>query len=102
MLGPILGYVDRRKNGGDEISGMVSSYVSCDVTNDGILERVVPGEGDPMVILEGNVYGIKIGISDGEVMGTTLRYVYGFKLGVEEVPEQGLSDSSFDVLNVLW
>ena len=29
-----------------------------------------------MVILEGNGYGIKLGISDGEVMGTTLGYVY--------------------------
>ena len=59
-MGPILGSVDRRKNGGDEISGMVSSYVSFDGTNDGNLEGVVPGEGDPMVILEGNGYGIKL------------------------------------------
>ena len=101
MLGPILGSVDRRKNGGDEILGMVSSYVSFDGTNDGKLERVLPGEDDPMVILEGNWYGIKLGISDGEVMGATLGYVYGFKLGVKEVPEQKMSNSSFNVLNVL-
>ena len=88
MLGTILGSIDRRKDGGDEISGMVYSYVSCDGTNDGNLEVVVPGEGDPMVVLEGNGYGIKLGISDGEVMGTTLGYVYGLKLGGKEVSDQ--------------
>ena len=67
MLRPILVSVDRRKNGGDEILGMISSYVSFDGTNDGNLEGVVPGEGDPMVILEGNWYGIKLCISDGEI-----------------------------------
>ena len=51
VLGPILVSVDRRKIGADEISGMVSSDVSFDVTNDGNLEGVVPGEGDTMVIL---------------------------------------------------
>ena len=65
MLGPILGSLDRRKNGNDEISGMVFSYVSFDGTNDGNLEGVVPGEGNAMVILEGNGYGTKLGISDG-------------------------------------
>ena len=65
MLGPILVSVDRRKNGGDEISGMVSSYVSFYGTNDGNLEGVVPGEGNKMVVLEGNGYGTKLGISDG-------------------------------------
>ena len=54
-----------------------------------------------MVILEGNWYGIKLGISDGEVMGTTLGYVYVLQLGCNELSEQGLSDISFDVLNVL-
>ena len=43
MLGPILVSVDRRKNGGDKISGMVSSYVSFYGTNYGNLEGVVPG-----------------------------------------------------------
>ena len=80
---------------------MVSSYVSFDGTNDGNLEGLFPGEGNTMVILEGNVYGIKLGISDGEVMGTTLGSVYGLKLGGKEVSEQLLSDISFDVLNVL-
>ena len=41
-----------------------------------------------MVILEGNGYEIKLGISDGEVMGTTLGYVYGLKLGGKEVSDQ--------------
>ena len=36
-----------------------------------------------------------------KVIGTTLGYVYGLKLGCNELSEQGLSDSSFDVLNVL-
>ena len=54
-----------------------------------------------MVILEGNGCGTKLGISDGEFMGTTLGYVYGLKLGVKEVSDQVLSDISFDVLNVL-
>ena len=54
---------------------MVYSDESFDCTNDGNLEVVVPGEGDPMVVLEGNGYGIKLGISDGEVLGTTLEYV---------------------------
>ena len=80
---------------------MVSSYISSDGTNDGNLEGVFPGEGYTMVILEGNGYGIKLGISDGEVMGTTLGYVYGLKLGGKEVSDQVLSDISFDVLNVL-
>ena len=80
---------------------MVSSCVSFDCTNDGNLEGVFPGEGYPMVILEGNGYGIKLGISDGEVMGTTLGYLYGLKLGGKEVSDQVLSDISFDVLNVL-
>ena len=52
-------------------------------------------------VLEGNEFGIKLGISDGEVLGTTLGYVYGLKLGGKEVSDQGLSDSSFDVSNVL-
>ena len=51
MLDPILVSVDRRKNWADEISGMVYSYVSFNVTNDGNLEGVVTGEGDTMVIL---------------------------------------------------
>ena len=51
MLVPILGSIDRRKNEDDEISGMVYSCVSCDGTNDGKLDAVVPGEGYPMVIL---------------------------------------------------
>ena len=93
VLGPILGSLDRRKNGNDEISGMVSSYVSFDGTNDGNLEGVVPGEGNKMVVLEGNGYGIKLGIYDGEVMGTTLGYVYGLKLGGKEVSYQRFSDS---------
>ena len=101
MLVPILVSVDRRKNGGDEISGMVSSDVLCDGNNDGKLEGVVPEEGDPIVILEENGYGIKIGIFYGEVMGNTLGYVYGLQLGGKEVSEQGLSDISFDGSNVL-
>ena len=76
-MGPILGSVYRRKKRGDEISGMVSSYVSFYGTNYGNLEGVVPGEGNTMVILEGNGYGTKLGVSDGEFMGTTLGYVYG-------------------------
>ena len=71
---------------------MVYSDESFDGTNDGNLEGVVPGEGDTMVILEENVYGTKLGISDGEFMGTTLGYVYGLKLGGKEVSDQGLSD----------
>ena len=47
------------------------------------------------------MYGTKLGISYGEVLGTTLGYVYGLKLGGKEVSDQGLSDISFDVLNVL-
>ena len=43
MLGPILVTVYRRKNGGDEISGMVSSNVSFDVTDDGNLEGLLTG-----------------------------------------------------------
>ena len=101
MLGPILISVDRRTIGGDEISGMVYSDVPFDGTNDGNLEVVVPGEGDPMVILEGNGYVIKLGISDGEVMGTTLGYVYRLKLGGKEVSYQVLSDIPFDRSNVL-
>ena len=88
MLGPILRYVYRRKNGWDEVLRMVSSYLSFDVTNDGNLEGVVTGEGDTMVILEGNGYVIKLCISDGEFMGTTLGYVYGLKIGGKEVSEQ--------------
>ena len=80
---------------------MVSSYVSFDSTNDGNLEGLVPGEGHTMVILEGNGYGIKLGISDGEVMGTTIGYVYGLKLGGKEVSEKLLSDIPFDRSNVL-
>ena len=80
---------------------MVYSYVSFDGINYGNLEGVLTGEGDPMVILEGNWYGTKLGISDGKVMGTTLGYVYILKLGVKEVSDQGLSDIPFDVLNFL-
>ena len=40
--------------------------------NYGNLEVVVPGEGDPLVILEGTGICVKLGIYDGEVMGTTL------------------------------
>ena len=54
-----------------------------------------------MVILEGNGSVIKLGISDGEFMGTTLGYVNGLKIGVKEVSEQGLSDIPFDGSNVL-
>ena len=62
MLGPILGSVDRINNGADEISGMVYSDVSVYGMNDGNPEGVVPGEGYPMVVLEGNGYVIKLGI----------------------------------------
>ena len=91
----------QKKNGGDEISGMVSSYVSFDGTNDGNIEGVVPGEGNTRVILEGNGHGIKLGISDGEFMGTTLGYVYGLKLGSKEVSEQVFSYIPFYGSNVL-
>ena len=36
-----------------------------------------------------------------KVIGTTLGYVYGLKLGCNELSEQGLSGISFDVLNLL-
>ena len=48
-----------------------------------------------------NLLMVTLGISDGEVMGTTLGYVYRLKLGGREVSDQWLSDISFDVLNVL-
>ena len=60
MFGPILVSVYRRTIGGDEISGMVSSYVSFDGTNYGNLEGVFPGEGNTMVILEGNVHYVHL------------------------------------------
>ena len=54
-----------------------------------------------MVILEGNGYGIKLGISDGEVMGAIIGYVYILKLGGKELSYQGLSNIPFIVLNLL-
>ena len=38
----------------------------------------MPGEGDPLVILEGIGIHIKLGIYDGKVMGTTLITSDGF------------------------
>ena len=59
------------------------------------------GDGVSLEISQGTGIGIKLGIYDGEVMGTTLGYLYGLKLGGREVSEQLLSDSSFDGSNVL-
>ena len=41
----------------------------------------MPGEGDPLVILEGIGLHIKLGISDGDVMSITLGDEYRGKLG---------------------
>ena len=39
----------------------------------------MPGEGEPLGILEATVVDIKIGISGGEVMDNSLRAAEGFK-----------------------
>ena len=92
MIVTTLGSVYRRKLGGDGVSDIFSSYVSFDGTNHGNLGGVLPLEGDTLGILEITEYGtrpglmyglvcgynevIKIGVSDGEIMGTTLRSEY--------------------------
>ena len=80
-MGPILGSVDRRKLEMMKYQGWFIQMYPFMVLMMENPEVLVPGEGCPMVVLEGNGYVIKLGIYDGEVMGTTLGYVYGLKLG---------------------
>ena len=73
-----MGVADKCKPGWDKGSVTVLSGGFQNGPNYGNLEIVVPGEGDPLVILEGIGLHIKLGISDGKVMGTTLITSDGF------------------------
>ena len=91
--------VDSSKLGGGEVSGPVSSYITFDAPNDGNPGGVVPGEVDSLDILKITGNGFKIGIYYGEVLGTTLGYANGFKLGGKEVLYLIFPDSYFQGLN---
>ena len=47
----------------------------------GKLEHAGPREGDPLINSEGTRAGNKLGISDGEVLGITLKVADRSKLG---------------------
>ena len=81
MLGITLGFLERIKPGVDYVSGMVLSGEYFGVTWVGNLESAGPGEGYPLGNSEGNRFGNKLGISDGEVLGITLRLEDINKLG---------------------
>ena len=66
--------LDRSKPGVDEGSQLVLSGSSFEVTQVGNLEGEGPGEGHPLDNSEGTRIGNKLGISDGEVPGITLRF----------------------------
>ena len=65
--------------GDDEGSGPVLSGGLFNGTIDDNIQGVVPGEGEPLGILEATVVDIKIGISGGEVMDNSLGAAEGFK-----------------------
>ena len=69
----LMGVADKIKPGGDKGSVTVLSSGFMNDPNYGNLEGLVPGEGSSLVILEGTGICVKLGISYGEVMGTTLR-----------------------------
>ena len=57
----------RSKLGGDKNSGLVSSYGSFGGPNNDNLEGLVPGDGDPLGIVEGTGYGKILSKLDGVV-----------------------------------
>ena len=76
-----LGAADRRKPGVDEGSGMVLSGGSFEVNLVGNIDFVGPGEGYPIRNSEVILFGSKLGIYGGEVMGITFGVADRSKLG---------------------
>ena len=71
VLGITSGVKDRRKPGGDKVSGMVLSGGSVQVTWVGNIEGEGTREVETIGSIEGKV-GNKLVISDGEEPGTTI------------------------------
>ena len=67
ILGTTLGSAGKIKLGYYEGSELVSSYGSFDGTNGDNLEGLVPGDGDPLGIVEGTGYGKILSKLDGVV-----------------------------------
>ena len=68
-MGTKLGAADSFKLRGYEVGGLVLSCFFFADANDGNVEGVEPGEGDPLVIPTGTEYGTRL-FTEGKFMGT--------------------------------